>query len=193
MAMPLVAPRYTIVDLEHLPDDGNRYELLGGVLLVTPAPGPPHQFVLARLTAALWEYLGPGGLAVVTTPGVIQVDPDTQLEPDLLVVPARFQDQTTWRRIDEWWLAVEVSGRESRVYDRDFKRDAYLRLGVREVWRVDLPDRTVYLSRPGGPTEAPHRDRLVWHPAEMPKPLVLDLALVFGSGGTARSPDPDWS
>lgn len=183
--MPLVVPRYTIADLEQFPDDGNRYELLGGVLLVTPAPGPPHQFVLGRLTAALWGYLGPDGPVIVTTPGVIQVHPDTQLEPDLLVVPARFQDQVSWRRIGEWWLAVEISGRDSRVYDRDFKRDAYLRLGVREVWRVDLQDRTVYVSRPGEPAEAPQADRLVWRPAEMSEPLGLDLHPIFGPAAEA--------
>jgi len=140
MAMPVVAPRYTITDLEQFPDDGNRYELLGGVLLVTPAPGPPHQFVLGRLTTILAGYLGLNGPAIVTSPGVIQVERDTQLEPDLLVMPARYQDRSSWRQIDEWWLAVEVSGRDSRVYDRDFKREAYLRLGVQEVWRVDLQD-----------------------------------------------------
>ena len=114
MLMPLVAPRYTIADLDHFPDDGNRYELLAGALLVTPAPGAPHQVALGRLTMALAQYLGPAGLAVVTTPGVIQAGDDTQLEPDLLVVPARCADNESWRQMADWWLAVEVSGRASR-------------------------------------------------------------------------------
>jgi Uma2 family endonuclease len=181
MAMPMVAPRYTIADLDRFPDDGNRYELLGGVLLVTPSPGPPHQVVLGRLTWALWDYVGPSALAAVTTPGVLQVGNDTQLEPDLLVVPARYADSVSWRQMTGWWLAVEVSGRASRVYDRDFKTDAYLRIGVREVWRVDLRDRTVFVTRPGGPIEVPHVDRLVWHPTEMTEALELDLRTIFPS------------
>ena len=184
MAMPMVAPRYTIADLDRLPDDGNRYELLGGVLLVTPAPGPPHQVALGRLAMAVSAYLGLDGPALVTSPGVIQADHDTQLEPDLLVIPTRYVDSGSWRQMADWWLAVEVSGRASRVYDRDFKTEAYLRLGVREVWRVDLRDRVLYVSRPGGPAHVPHPDRLTWHPAEMGRPLELDLRTIFGSGRT---------
>jgi Uma2 family endonuclease len=179
MAMPLAAPRYTIADLDRFPDDGNRYELLGGVLLVTPSPGPPHQFALGDLTMALATYLAPAGLATIVTPGVLQRGDDTQLEPDLLVVPARFRSTPTWRRMSDWWLAIEVSGRGSRIYDRDFKTDAYLRIGVREVWRADLRDRTVFVSRQDGPRDEPHPDRLVWHPPEMPTPLDLDVRAIF--------------
>ena len=86
MAMAISIPRYTIADLERFPNDGNRYELLDGVLLVTPA---------------------------------------------------RYPIDSKWEEIDEHWLAVEVLSRSSRVYDREIKRDAYIALGVPEVWLVD--------------------------------------------------------
>ena len=44
---------------------------------------------------------------------------------------------TDWRKITEHWLAVEVLSRSSRVYDREFKRDAYFALGLQQVWLVD--------------------------------------------------------
>ena len=47
--MALTIPHYTVADLEHFPDDGNRYELLDGVLLVTPAPHAAHQLLAMRL------------------------------------------------------------------------------------------------------------------------------------------------
>ncbi|MEZ4456396.1 MAG: Uma2 family endonuclease [Gemmatimonadales bacterium] len=177
--MPLAAPRYTIADLERFPDDGNRYELLDGALLVTPAPGPQHQVALGRLTMALAGYLAPSGLAVITTPGVIQLAEATQLEPDLLVVPARFADSADWRGMGDWWLAVEVSGAASRIYDRDFKTEAYLRLGVREVWRIDLPERILYRSRGATIRHAPETGRLTWHPPELDQPLFLDLGPIL--------------
>ena len=69
MAMPVTVPRYTIEDLESFPDDGNRYELLAGVLLVTPLAEFPHQRAAARLLAELVAYLRSDRIAEVFSPG----------------------------------------------------------------------------------------------------------------------------
>ena len=66
---PLRVPSYTIADLEEFPDDGQRYELLEGFLLVTPAPGGPHQLIATRIIVALQVALG--RRAYVTGPGVV--------------------------------------------------------------------------------------------------------------------------
>lgn len=179
MAMPLVAPRYTIADLDRFPDDGNRYELVGGALLVTQAPGARHQSVLSRLTMEIGLYLHRETLAFAVTPGVIRVGDDTQLEPDLLVIPERYRN-VDWVKVTDWWLAVEVSGAPSRVYDRDFKRPVYLDVGVREVWRLDLKDQAIFVSRPGFATEERCSGRIRWHPPEMPSPLELEVGAIFG-------------
>ncbi|MGH7517256.1 MAG: Uma2 family endonuclease [Gemmatimonadales bacterium] len=187
MPMPLRAPirvpTYTTDDLRKFPRDGQRYELLDGILLVTPAPGTAHQVVLSRIQHAISAYLVPAGLAFCTSPGEIEIKPKVLLDPDLLVYPSSYRLGTPWTRVRGWWLAVEVFSRSSRVYDRDFKRDAYLALGVREVWLVDLQDEQVLVSRAGGPTDVPHRDALVWHPSEMPAPLTIDLRAVFAGLG----------
>ena len=93
--------------------------------------------------------------------------------------PARFPLSCKWSEIRDWWLAVEVFSPSSVIYDRDFKRNAYLALGVAEVWLVDLDEREILVSRRGGPTDLRCRERLVWMPAEMPEPLELNLAAVF--------------
>src|SRR5689334_3462725 len=130
MAMPISVRRYTVADLERFPNDGNRYELVDGVLLVTPAPSHAHQLIVSRLQFCLARAVMAKGAAHVVSPGVITVTPRIQLEPDILVYPARYSLQSQWSEIDEHWLAVEVLSRSSRVYDRDTKRDAYLALGV---------------------------------------------------------------
>ncbi len=184
MAMPLTVPRYTIRDLESFPDDGNRYELLDGVLLVTPAPGPAHQGVLARLLSELNVYLHPGKDVIAFSPGVIEIEPRHHLEPDVLVVPKAavsggLETESSWSDFREWWLAVEVSGRGSEIYDRDTKGPAYLALGVQEFWRVDLRDRCVYVSRPRGPAEEPHPDQVTWLPPGRSEPLVIRVSDLF--------------
>lgn len=183
MAMPLVVPRYTLRDLESFPDDGSRYELLDGVLLVTPGPAPLHQLVAHRISTALAEYLRPADLARVFAPGSVEIEPNVHLEPDILVVPTDqirdgLQADTRWTAIRRWWLAVEVSGKGSTPYDRDYKTPAYLTLGVREVWRVDLIERVVFVTRPDA-HEARDSERVTWQPPETTTPLVISVPALF--------------
>jgi Uma2 family endonuclease len=176
MPEPLPVPRYTIADLDRFPADGQRYELLEGFLLVTPAPGGPHQVIASRLQVALANYLGPR--AYVTGPGVIERGPTTHLEPDLLVFPGPIRAEFRWADLSSYWLAVEVFSRSSRRYDRDYKRDAYLALGVEDVWLVDRWERAVFTCRPGA-GERRITGTLSWRPGGMEEEMALEVAALF--------------
>jgi len=179
MEMALTVPQYTVADLELLPDDGNRYEVLVGTLLVTPSPGSAHQGIAARLSALFASHIL-GRRLVLFSPGVVTLPPLTQLEPDLLVVPPRFAPGTPWVEITEHWLAVEIVSRSSRVYDREFKRDAYLALGVHEVWLVDVRDRSIELcTRGGGDVGRVVRDALTWSAPTGEVSVRVELADLF--------------
>lgn len=102
--------------------------------------------------------------------------PRTQLQPDILVLPARFSPMTDWRKITEHWLAVEVLSRSSRIYDREFKRDAYFALGVQQVWLVDWRDESVEVCTAKG-NSCIVRDRIRWGIAQIE--VVIDLHEVF--------------
>jgi Uma2 family endonuclease len=177
MRMALTVPQYTVADLELLPDDGNRYEVLAGTLLVTPSPGSAHQGVAARITALFAAHLLARRLGLFS-PGVVTLPPLTQLEPDLLVVPSRFAPGTPWTEIAEHWLAVEVVSRSSRVYDREFKRDAYLALGVREVWLVDVRDRSIEVCARRGAGRVV-RDELTWRAPASDVSVRVELTTLF--------------
>ena len=178
MGMAATIPYYTVEDLEHFPSDGNRYELLDGVLLVTPAPGALHQVVALRIATMLVNALDTPGHARIFGPGAVSFPPRTQLEPDVLVVPAPFSLSDRWTAYTEHWLAVEVYSPSSRVYDREFKRDAYLALGVREVWLVDRDDRTVEVSRTRNESVMV-RDALLWRVPTLELHVRIDLSQVF--------------
>ena len=179
MAMRATVPRYTLQDLDSFPDDGNRYELVDGILLVTPAPLPPHDWVVMRLIHLLNFHFGLDPAALVSGNGVVEIAPNVHLEPDVLVMPARSSAPETWLEVRDWWLAVEVSGRGSRIYDRDHKRPAYLSAGVSEFWRIDLKDRCVYVSTPERPEERHEAGHLTWVPPAGPGPLVVDVPALF--------------
>ena len=176
MAMAISVPLYTVEDLERFPDDGNRYELLDGVLLVTPQAAAVHQIVASRIQAELAVSLQKTGLAHVVGPGAVVRLPRTQLQPDILVYPARFSPTTDWRKITEHWLAVEVLSRSSRVYDREFKRDAYFALRLQQVWLVDWRDRSVEVCTAKGRSRVV-RDRIRWRIAGTA--VTIDLNEVF--------------
>jgi Uma2 family endonuclease len=186
---PLTVPTFTVEDLERLladlPDEGGRYELLEGMLLVTPAPKAVHQVVLSRLFERLAGAVQGSGHAHVVSPGEIERGRNTKLQPDLLVYPSTFPPHTDWTAISGWWLAVEVLSPSSRVYDREVKRRAYLELGVAEVWLVDINARELAVWRRGDaqPTRWRDGDVMRWHPAPLPHPVIVDLAALFA--GTA--------
>jgi Uma2 family endonuclease len=178
MGMAVSVPRYTVDDLARFPDDGNRYELLDGMLLVTPQARAVHQRVAGRIQALLYNALEVPGHAAVVGPGAISVPPRTQLQPDVLVYPSRFGVDVDWETISEHWLAVEVLSRSSRVYDREFKRAAYLALRVPQVWLVDVAERSVEVwTAPA--TRAVVRDEIRWSVAETGLVVTIDLSRVF--------------
>lgn len=178
MAMVVSVPRYTIADLERFPNDGYRYELLDGVLIVTPSPSHAHQIIVSRLNFRLMQAVMVTGEARVVGPGAITVPPRTQLEPDILVYPARYPIDSKWETIDEHWLAVEVLSRSSRVYDREIKRDAYIALGVQEVWLVDRWNKVIEVSRADVRQEIV-RDVLRWRAPTRPSEVEIPLIEVF--------------
>lgn len=178
MAMAISVPLYTVDDLENFPDDGNRYELLDGVLLVTPAPAAAHQLVASRIHVELANALQKPGLAHVVGPGAVVRKPRTQLQPDILVYPSRFSPRTDWPKITEHWLAVEVLSRSSRIYDREFKRDAYFALDVQQVWLVDWRDESIEVCPSKGVSEVV-RDAIRWRVPSADVTVSIDLAAVF--------------
>ena len=146
---------------------------------MTPAPMPPHQVVLSRIVSWLNRVLGDPPGALVLTPGVVEIAPNVHLEPDILVVPVSQTMQGKWTDVRVFWLAVEVSGRGSRIYDRDHKRPAYLRAGVQVVWRADLKERCIFVSRPDASGEERRADSVSWQPPGLARPAALDVGAVL--------------
>ena len=179
MAMSFPLPTFTVDMVRAFPDDGQRYELVEGILLVTPAPASDHQIVISRLMTALNNYLGAGGPAYAVSPGEIEVAPKLHLEPDVLVFPSTFRPGTRWTEIEGWWLAVEALSPSSKHYDRDYKLEAYLHVGVEEVWIVDLDRHCCEISGVDGRRSIAEYQKVRWHPSGMTQHLELDLETVF--------------
>lgn len=134
-AWPSPGKPFTVAELDRMPDDGHRYELLDGVLVVSPRPGNPHQEVAAELLGLL-RAACPAGLRALPEPAV-QVSRTTEFAPDLVVIR---QEQVTAAKCTEPPLLVaEVRSPSTGLIDRNLKKAAYQRFGVPSYWVV-IPD-----------------------------------------------------
>jgi len=134
-----VMPRdheWTVDDLAHTPDDGLRYELVDGVLLVSAAPSNLHQIVLGELYVLL-RAACPADARVMLAPTDFQPTRRRSLQPDLLVAWRR--DVGTDPITAPLLLAVEVLSPSTRSVDLLLKRGLYAESGVTAYWVVD-PD-----------------------------------------------------
>jgi Uma2 family endonuclease len=179
--MGMAAPIYYTAEMVRaMPDDGNRYEVVYGELLVTPAPRPWHQVLIQRLSLALGKYLKrePAGL-VLSSPADISWGPDVLVQPDVFVVPTDEARTLTWSRMRTLLLVAEVLSPSSIKGDRFLKRLRYREAGVPLYWVVDGDERTVEVWTPADDFPGIERERLLWRPAAAAEPFTLRLEELF--------------
>jgi Uma2 family endonuclease len=134
----------TIRDFESFPDDGNRYEILGGLLSVSPAPTLEHQRIVLRIAFALQCYFEevPSG-EVFVAPIDVELSMYDIVEPDVVVVlDANASVKQTKRIVGAPDVVVEVISPSSELRDRARKAALYAMNGVREYWLVDPGTKT---------------------------------------------------
>ncbi len=146
--MSLLARPLTYDDLRQMPDDRNRYEIIGGELIVSPSPSRSHQTLAYRLSKLIGSHVDARMLGqVFFAPVDVRLSPHSVVQPDLLFIR---QD-----RLDIFGptgpvegapdLVVEIVSPSSRVMDRVRKAALYADSGVPEYWLVDPEERTFAL------------------------------------------------
>jgi Uma2 family endonuclease len=165
---------YTRADLQKMPDDGHRYEIVDGTLVVTPAPSLRHQVVVVNLVVALSAARIPE-LRVLTAPFDVTLGDDTVLQPDIVV--ARRSDFTERDLPAAPVLAIEVLSHSTRRVDLTLKRSRYEAAGCPSYWVVD-PDRP-------GVTVWELRDESYLEVAHVEGDEILEIAAPFPVGLTA--------
>jgi Uma2 family endonuclease len=137
---PQVAGPVTYADYLAL-DDGQRYEVVAGELLVTPAPVPRHQIVVGDLHFLLSAWVRPRkvGRVLLAPTDVVLSDTDV-VQPDVLFISRARLAIVGARAIEAAPdLVIEVLSPSTRSRDRGPKLAAYARCGVAEHWLVE-PD-----------------------------------------------------
>ena len=177
MSVSTATRKWTLEELHGLPDDGNRYELVHGELLVTPAPTAVHETILARLSRILDRFVEAQGLGLVYRPrSVIRRRPRSEVEPDLYV-SAEIVD---YDAAPIPMLVVEVLSPYTRRRDESIKRAYYLdEVGVPEYWMIDPDAGTLRVARRAGP-DVTYEGMMVWAPPASDS-LSFDVRDLFPS------------
>ena len=179
---PMQPYQWTYAEYARFPDDGNRYEVIDGEVLVTPAPSPLHQHVLLNLSIALRNYVQQHELGYVLPDVDVLFATGQFLRPDLVFVPASARDGITDRGVERPpELIVEVQSPTSSSIDRVKKPRRYGDFGVPDYWVADPQEGVLWRWHfVTGATE-PERltEQVVWRPDAGIEPLVLTLGSVF--------------
>jgi Uma2 family endonuclease len=179
--MPEATQRWTAQMVRELPEDGNRYEVVHGELLVTPAPRSRHQIVLGRLHAWVRAYLERLGRpdTVVFSPADISWTDDTLVQPDLFVVPPE-ELSNDWETFKTLLLAVEVLSPSSMRADRIVKRRLYQEQRVDTYWIVDIEGGLVEVWQPADGRPEIVTDTLRWRVEPAAPELTIDVGALLG-------------
>jgi len=182
MGMPETrTPVYWTAEMvRRLPEDGNRYEVVYGELLVTPAPRVWHQQLVGRLYLALATYLETHHVGVVlASPADISWGQDVLVQPDVFVAPIEQARTLDWAAIRDLLLVVEVLSPSNLRQDRFIKRRRYQDARVPLYWIVDGDERQVEVWIPDDLFPRIERDRLTWQPVGAAGSFSLSLQELF--------------
>lgn len=182
--MQMAAPRvWTVEMLDALPDDGQRYELIDGVLHVTPAPSDVHQLVVAAFHRRLHDFLRPTMVArAMLSPADVRKEDRTRnrVQPDVFAVRLVNGKRPSYPyALIDVLLAIEIESPGNPLYDYHTKRELYLSNGVPEYWIVNAEARIVSRFRHVDDPGEVFGKRITWSPASMAGVLAIDLPELF--------------
>ncbi len=187
MGMPAIRHHWTTAEVRALMDEARawpRYELIGGELFVTPAPGVIHQVAVTEIWRLISDYVERERLGIaLTSPADIELEAGTITQPDVFVIPAgilrRRKPAPSWSDVTALLLSVEIISPSSVRTDRVEKRDYYLGVGVPEYWIVDLDARIVERWTASRATPRVESTRFEWMPDGAAAALVIDAPALF--------------
>jgi Uma2 family endonuclease len=178
--MGMAVTYYTADMARALPDDGQRYEVVHGELLVTPAPRAWHQEIVMRIARVLQDYCRDTGTGhVFHSPADISWTDDTLVQPDVFVVELAEARTFDWARMKTLLLAVEVLSLSTARADRFPKRRLYQEVGVPAYWIVDPEGRCVEVWTPEATFPDREWETVTWAPSGAAEPFSLSLGELF--------------
>lgn len=182
---------YTAADLTEIEDDRNRYEVIGGELIVSPSPSARHQLASGRLFFFIQEFVSKFDLGLVfSAPLDVHLSEHDVVEPDILVILKENQDRLREFVHGPPDLVIEIISPASSRNDRVRKSATYATFGVPEYWIVDPDQQSILAQALVGQHYEPIEsgDELVR--SRVIPGLVIDPADIFSIPDWRTTPQP---
>ena len=130
---------FTYQDYLQLPDDGKRYEVINGELIMAPSPITIHQMINMSLSARLFNYVKENELGtILTAPLDVVLNETNVYQPDIIFISRERKEIITEKNISGAPdLVIEILSPSTAYYDLFDKKEQYEKFGVKEYWIVD--------------------------------------------------------
>lgn len=139
MSLLSTKTKYNYSDYRMLPDDGKRYQIIGGYLYMVPAPVPYHQEISWNLEFILSKYVRSKKLGkLYYAPCDVVFSKENVVQPDIFFISKEREHIIGTKNIrGAPDLIIEILSPRTKSIDRKLKFDLYERFGVKEYWIVD--------------------------------------------------------
>ena len=170
--------RYTLEEFWALPEreDRVRYDLIEGYIFMVPPANPPHGRLDSRFNVALVTFIVEnhidGEVHHPPEPIYHRAEGSTYFEPDMMYVSSELRERMGSKRTSAD-IVFEYLSKSTTKYDRTTKADAYLALGVRELWLVDPVTVTIEVRHAGTHEGSPVWETFKYSNGEYAKSRVL--------------------
>jgi Uma2 family endonuclease len=139
--------QWTYQEYLNIPEDGRRYEVMNGVLIMAPSPTEAHQAAVVRFVYYLHQHVALAGIGkVLVAPFDVVLTAKRVVQPDVLVILDKSLKRLTSANMEGGPdIVVEIASPGTAAYDRLSKYDAYEQAGVCEYWLADPTEKSIEL------------------------------------------------
>ncbi len=178
MGMPAHdAAYYTVDEVLAFPNDGQKYELAYGKLLVSPSPRLRHQRIVMRLATPLMRYCDTNncGQLFNVAADLTWGRQDVLTQPDVFVIGPEDSAVQEWSQVRHVSLIIEVLSPSTRSHDRFDKRRVYQDREVDLYWIIDPEAKCAEVWTPAAQFPVMEYETLTWAPAGAEEPFTVDV------------------
>jgi len=174
--------KYTYKDYAKLPE-GAPYQLIGGELIMTPAPTPYHQYISGNIYSVLKQFVERNNLGqVYYSPIDVYFEETETYQPNIIFISKERLNIISETKIEGAPdLVIEILSPATAYYDLKKKFKIYEKHGVKEYWIVDPEEKSIeiYINKEQKFILVENKSKIGTIKSQLLKDFQIDLEKIF--------------